>query len=319
MIILGIIVLVVIVLAVFLFVIFAPPKFSDEQIKKDPSAAMTFCQETPEDNKQSNCYLQIANVLALNNADIALQACLAINKENNGGDRKNCIEELAIKQTDQLKAVEICNAFKEDFRTKEHCLGGIKANSGSFSTDSQVAICDSKTGTDQADCYAGIADNYWLTNASKALELCKKITDETTKERCINSFSSSAEIVKMNPELAKIVCDSLVIKNRCYNNVANALASSNPKQAAEICKKIKDDIPISDCYGNVWFYSNDLTINNYDFTVGMCNVLTLKKDDCLRRIEGVFIDINRTKAAEVCKLMSVSASSGCLQEVGRSS
>ena len=50
MIILGIIVLVVIVLAVFLFVIFAPPKFSDEGILKDPSAAMTFCQESPAQN-----------------------------------------------------------------------------------------------------------------------------------------------------------------------------------------------------------------------------------------------------------------------------
>lgn len=319
MILAGIIALVIIVLAVSLFIIFAPPKFSEKEILKDPSAAMTFCQETSEDNKQSNCYLKIAEVLALSNTDTALQACLAINKENNGGDRKNCIEELAIKQTEQLKAVEICNSFKEDARTKEHCLGGIKANSGSFSADSQIAICDSKTGTDQADCYAGLADDYWLSNASKALEMCKKIIDETTKERCVNSFSSSPEIVRLNPEIAMIVCDSLVLKSRCYNSVANALASSNPKQAVEICKKIKDDIQISECYSSVWFYSNDLIINNYDFTVNMCSVLTLKKDDCLRRIEGVFMDINRTKAGDVCKLMSASNSPGCLQEVGRSS
>jgi len=317
-IIIGIIVLVVIVLAVFLFIIFAPPKFSEKEILKDPSAAMTFCQETSGE-KQSNCYLKIAEVLALNNTDIALQACLAINKDTNEGDRKNCIENLANKQTEQLKAVEICNSFKDDTRTKEHCYGGIRANSGSLSTDTQIAMCDSKTGTDQADCYAGIADSYWLNNASKALEICNKIIDESYKERCVNSFSSSSEIVKLNPEIAMIVCDSLVLKSRCYNNVANALASSNPKQAVEICKKIKDDIKISDCYGSVWFYSDDLTINNYDFTVNMCSVLTLKKDDCLRRIVGVLMDIDRTKAADTCKLMSSSASSSCLQDVGRGS
>lgn len=316
MIILGIIVLVIIVLAVFLFIIFAPPKFSEEEILKDPSAAMTFCQKTSGD-KQSNCYLKIAEVLALNNTDVALQACLAINKDTNNGDRKNCVEGLANKQTEQLKAVEICNAFKDDARTKEHCYGGIRANSASLSTDTQIAMCDSKTGTDQADCYAGLADGYWLNNASKTLEICNKIKDESIKERCLNGFSSSPEIVKLNPEIAMIVCDTLVLKSRCYNNVANALASSKPKQAVEICKKIKDDIQISNCYGNVWFYSNDLTINNYDFVVSMCSVLTLKKDDCLRRIEGVFININRTKAADVCNLMSASASSSCLADVQR--
>lgn len=316
MIILGIALFVVIILAVIIFIIFAPPKFSEKEILKDPSAAITFCQETQGD-KQSNCYLKIAEVLALNNTDIALQACLAINKDSNDGDRKNCIEGLANKQTEQLKAVEICNAFKDDARTKEHCYGGIKANSGSLSTDTQIAMCDSKTGTEQADCYAGLADNYWLNNASKALEICNKIKDETIKERCVNSFSSSPEIVRLNPEIAMIVCDSLVLKSRCYNNVANALASFNPKQAVEICKKIKDDIQISNCYSSVWFYSNNLTINNYDFTVSMCSVLTLKKDDCLRIIAGVLMDIDRTKAGDTCKLMSSSASSSCLQDVGR--
>jgi len=56
---------------------------------------------------------------------------------------------------------------------------------------------------------------------------------------------------------------------------------------------------------------------NYDFTVSMCNVLTLKKDDCLRRIVGVFMDLDRSKAEATCKLMSTSSSSGCLQEVER--
>lgn len=318
MIIIGIVLLVIIVLSVSFFIIFAPPKFSEKEILKDPLAAMAFCQKTSE-QKQSNCYLKIAEVLALNNTGIALQACLAINKDTNGGDRKNCIEELANKQTEQLKAVEICNSFKEDTRTKEHCYGGIKVNSGSLNTDTQLAMCDSKTGTDQADCYAGLADNYWLNNASKALEICNKIIDESFKERCVNSFSSSIEIVKLNPEIAMVVCDSLIIKSRCYNNVANALASSNPKKAVEICKKIKDDIKISDCYSSVWFYSDNLTINDYNFAVNMCSILTSKKDECLRRIAGILMDINRAKAADTCKLMSSSASSSCLQDVGRSS
>jgi hypothetical protein len=316
MILIGVGLLVIVVLAISFFVIFFSSNFSEEDILNDPAFAITFCQESPAE-KQTDCYLQIAEVLALNNSDIALQACLAINKDIDDGDWKNCIENLANKQTEQIKAVEICNSFNDDAKTKEHCYGGIKINFGSFSADAQLMMCDSKTGTDQSDCYSGLADDYWLSNASKALEICNKINDETYKERCVNSFSSSPEIVKLNPEIAMIVCDSLVLKSRCYINVANALASSDPKQATEICKKINDDIQISDCYSNVWFYSNDLTINNYDFTVSMCNVLALKKDDCLRRIEGAFIDVNRTKAAEVCKLMSSSASSSCLQEVGR--
>jgi len=313
MIIVGIIV-VAIVLAVFLFIIFAPPKFSEENILKDPSAAMTFCQKISGD-KQPNCYLKIAEVLVLNNTDIALQACLAINKDTNNGDRKNCIEDLANKQTEQLKAVEICNAFKDDTRTKEHCYGGIMANSPSLSTDTQLAMCDSKTGTDKDNCYRGVAEDFLTTNPTKTVEICKKIQNNNLRDNCLENIISLPEVIKANSALGINICDSVTLKSRCFNSLAQTLSGSDPKQAAEVCKKLSDDVQISNCYGNVWFAFDSVVLQNPDFTISLCNALTIKKDDCLRRTAVVFVDTNKTKTAEICRLMSASASLGCLQSV----
>ena len=103
---------VVLLIAILLFA-FYPQKLSEKSILESPLAAVESCK-TLSNSQQDSCYLKIAEVLALNNTDIALQACLAIGTDTNDGDRKNCIEELANKQTEQLKAVEICNAMASD-------------------------------------------------------------------------------------------------------------------------------------------------------------------------------------------------------------
>jgi len=301
----------VIILAVVGFFIFSKGGLSEKEILENPQKAIDFCKESPPD-KQNDCYFYVADTLK-NSSTFALDACLAITEE---GNKKDCIDMLVSFETNQTRAVEICNSMAGDKNFREHCYGAIYASSD-VNKETELLMCEQKTGTDQGNCFAGIADNYWLTNASKSLELCKKITDENIKERCLNSFSSSPELVKMNQDLALTVCDSLVLKSRCYENVANALASSNPKLAVAVCQKIGDDMQISNCYSSVWFYSNDLTIANYDFTISMCNILTIKKDDCLNQMVRVFIDLDRTKATAICKLMSASASSSCLQNVQR--
>ena len=306
------VIVVILIASIASFFLFFNNGLTEEKILANPQEAMTFCGSSPSD-KQNDCYFFIAETLK-NSSTISLDACILISDE---GNKKNCIDMLVGFETNQTRAVEICNSMASDKNFREHCYGAIYANSNNVEKETELLMCEQKSGADQANCFAGIADGYWLTNASKSVEICKKITDESIKERCLNSFSSSIELVKMNQDLALVVCDSLVLKSRCYENVANALASSNPQKAVEVCKKIGDDLQISNCYGSVWFYSNDLTIANYDFTISMCNILTLKKDDCLNRIVPVFIDLNRTRAAEICKLMSPSASSGCLNSVGR--
>jgi hypothetical protein len=320
---------------------------TDEQIIKDPAKAMSTCSKSI--SNQNECYIRISKVLS-DNSDLAFQACSAINEQEkdpqhslmgkcildllaaqNNSDvklsickkieekdwKKMCIEQVANEEKNQSKAVEICNEITDDNNLREHCYGGVLTNFQNVSVDIKLAMCALKTGMDKDNCYRNVAEELLAINTSRSMEICNKISDKNTKDACLNNFLSSPELVKINPSLAVSICDSLTLKSRCYNDVARALSGSDPKQAVEICKKLGDDVQISDCYGNVWFYSNTLVVENYNFTITMCNILTLKKDDCLRRIVSVFIDIDRTRAAEVCRLMSASSSNGCLQEVNR--
>jgi len=305
----------VVLIAIFLFV-FYPQKLSEKSILENPSAAVELCK-TLSNSQQDNCYLKIAEVLALNNTDIAIQACLAISTDTNDGDKKNCIEELANKQIEQLKAVGVCNAMASDKNFREHCYGGIIANSGNLNSDTQLLMCDSKTGMDKDNCYRGIAESFLLLNVSKNIEICNKISEKSLKDNCLNNIIGNPEIVQANPNLAVSICGSLTLKANCYNYVAQTLSGIDPKQGALICQKLSDDVQISNCYGSVWFSFNDIVVQNYDFTISLCNILTSKRDDCLRRASGAFMNIDRAKAEAICRLMSASSSSGCLQEINR--
>jgi hypothetical protein len=304
--------LVVIGLAVSLFIIFAP-KFSEQDILKDPSAAMAFCSTSG--GKQSGCYSKIAEVLALNNTDIAVQACLAINTDANDGDMKNCIQGVAYKQTEQLKAIEVCNALKNDTRFRENCYGGIMSNFPDLDIEAQLSMCDSKAGTDKDNCYRGLAESFLLSNVSKSIEVCNRISGKSSRDNCLNNIIGNPEIVQADPNLAVSICDSLALKANCYGYVAQTVSGTDPKKGALICQKLSDDTLIANCYENAWFVLTGTVLQNPDFSVSLCNALTVKKDGCLRRAAEVFISTDKAKAAEICRLMSASASPGCLQSV----
>jgi hypothetical protein len=303
----------VVVLIGILLLVFHPQKLSERSILENPSAAVELCK-TLSNNQQSNCYLKIAEVLALNNTDIAVQACLAISADTNEGDRKNCIEELANKQTEQLKAVEICSAMADDKNFREHCYGMI-ASSGNLNSDAQLLMCDSKTGMDKDNCYRGVAESFLLSNVSKNIEICNKISEKSLKDSCLNNIIGNPEIVQANPNLAANICGSLTLKANCYSYVAQTLSGVDPKQGALICRMLSDNVQISNCYSSVWFSFNDIVVQNYDFTISLCNALTSKRDDCLRRASEAFMNTDRAKAEAICKLMSASSSSGCLQNI----
>jgi len=311
--IIGIVVLVVL-LAVAAFFIFSPKGLSDKDILANPQSAMEFCQKSPLD-KQTDCYFKLANLLAVNNSDIALQACLAINTSTNEGDKKNCVEMLAGSEKNQTRAVEICNSLAEDKNFREHCYGAIMASSGNLDTETQLLMCDSKTGMDKDNCYRGFAENFLLSNISKSVEICNKISEKSVRDGCLNNLIGNPEIVQANPNLAISICGSLTLKANCYNYVAQTLSGIDPKQGVLVCQKLSDEVQISNCYGSVWFSFESTIIQNYDFAISLCNFLTIKKDDCLRRTYGVFINSDRTKAEAICRLMSSSSSSGCLQDV----
>jgi len=312
LIIIGIIVL-AIALAVVFFLILFPKTLSKEDILKNPDKAMEFCAKSSSD-KQLNCYLQIADVLKTENSDIALQACMLINVE---GDKKQCIENLAFAQPEQTKAVEICNSMKEDTKFREHCFGGVMANFPNVNSDTQLMMCNSKTGSDKDNCYRRLAEGFITTEPSKSIEICNKITDKSARDGCLNDILSNPEIIKSDVNRAVGICDLMTLKDRCYMYVADTTSAIDPKKAAQICQKSSDDVQILNCYNNVWFSSSSLVVSNYDFTINLCKVLTLKKDDCLNKMMPFFIDTDRTKAAEICKQMSSSASSLCLQSVNR--
>jgi len=312
LIIIGIIIFVIFLVFVF-FLILSPKAPSKEDILKNPDKAMEFCAKSPSD-KQLNCYLQIADVLKTENSDVALQACMSIKIE---GDKKQCVEDLAFAQPEQTKAVEICNSMKDDTKFREHCFGGVMANFPNVNTNTQLIMCDSKTGTDKDNCYRRLAEDFIPKDPSKSVEICNKITDSSIRDGCLNNILSNPEIIKSDVNRAIGICDSMTLKDRCYMYVASTTSAIDPKKAAQICQRLSDDVQVLSCYNNVWFSSSSLVVANYDFTVNLCDALTLKKDECLNMVMPFFIDLNRTKAAEICKLMSSSASSQCLQSVNR--
>jgi hypothetical protein len=307
----GVALALLIIAAILLFVVFAP-KFSEQDILKDPSGAMTFCSKSIG---QTGCYVKISEVLALNNTDMATRACLSISTAKDDGDMKNCIEELAGKQTEQLKAVEVCNALKNDTKFRENCYGRIMANFPTLDTGAQLAMCDAKTGTDKDNCYRGLSENFLLSNVSKSIEVCNKISEKSTKDSCLNSIIGNPELVQANPDLAVSICDLLTLKSNCYGYVAQTVSGINPKQGVLICQKLSDDTLTANCYENAWFVLTNTVLQNPDFSISLCNALTIKRDGCLGRAAGIFMTTDKTKAAEICRLMSASASPGCLQMI----
>lgn len=321
------------------------------QSEEDFRQRLSLCTKFDIDDVKLTCLDTVSSALATADLDLALQACNAIPvpKDSNQGPildclqklirlqnrtapklrickeisrqdwRNNCIEQLANGEKDPRQAMAVCNNISDDQNFREHCYGGIAASSSNLSSDVKLLMCDSRTGTDKDHCYEGVAREIIENDPVKSLQICNRITSMDVKSQCLNDFMSSPELIKANPSLAISVCDSqsIATKSRCFNDVARALSGSDPKQATQVCQKLGDDVQISDCYGNVWFYSNQLVLQNYDFSIGLCKVLALKKDDCLNRIVPVFIDIDRSKAAAVCKLMSSASSSGCLQQVQR--
>lgn len=184
-----------------------------------------------------------------------------------------------------------------------------KPSNGSLST------CDSKTGIDKNNCYKGLAESFLSSNVSKSIEICNKILDKSSQDNCLNSIIGNSEIVQANPNLAVSICDSLTLKANCYNSVSRTVSGIDPKQGALICQKLSDDAQIADCYENAWFASTSIVLQNYDFSISLCNALTVKKDGCLRRAAGIFMTTDKAKAEEICRLMSASASPGCLQMI----
>ncbi|MFH0978050.1 MAG: hypothetical protein V1837_01980 [Candidatus Woesearchaeota archaeon] len=283
----------------------------------DLDLALQACKAmpVPKDSDSGPIYDCLQNLIRLqNNTSPKLRLCNEISRQD---WRNNCIEQLAKEEKDPVQALSVCNNISDDQNFKEHCYGDIGAGSSNLGVDVELLLCEGRTDKDR--CYEGIAREVIDSDPAQSVQICNKISSMDVKSQCLNNFISSPELIKANSALAITVCESQSIstKSRCFNDAARALAGSDPKAAALVCQKLGDDIQISDCYGTVWFYSNQLTLDNYDFALSLCNVLTLKRDDCLNRIVPVFIDSNRPKAVAVCKLMSSASSNGCLQQVQR--
>ncbi len=308
-----ILVVIIAIVAIFLFV--RPKEFSNEDILKNSKGAMDFCKNSPLD-KIDECYYNVAQVLYINNTDASVLACLAISDE---GFKNKCVGDLANKEENPTKLLELCNEITNDDNFKRDCYWKIDPNTKDLSIDTRLSMCDAGTSRDKDDCYKGIAGELWEIDPSKSLEICKNISDVNMKNECLNNFMGSPELIQANPTIAEEVCSlsSLTMKSNCYNNFARALSAVDPKQAAEVCKKLGDDVQISDCYWNVWFSFDSVILQNYDFSVGLCDILTLKKDECLRRNADIFMNSDEAKAEAICKLMSASASSSCLNNFRR--
>ncbi len=303
---------VLIIFGAIAFFIFSNKKLTVEDILENPTKALESCKKLSE-TKQKDCFFLIAETLKFNNTQIAVQACLSLPDEN---DQKGCVEDIAKQQTDSEKAIEVCNSLNEDQRFVEYCYE-IIASSKTLSIATQQSICNSKSGSDKDNCYEGLAQIYFRKNVTIAVNLCKQVSDAARKENCFNTLTNSPELVKANIELALYACEFYLSKSRCYTDVARIVSGVDPKVAVVICKQLTDEVQVMDCYRQVWFSSNSLVLDNYEFNIQLCSFLQTKKDDCLQEVVRVFIDADRDKAEDVCRLMSSSASSTCLQQVKR--
>ena len=326
-------------IAVLLLLTACAPDLSDKRVRLDTAGAMKDCANSP-DSKKDDCFNYIADVLRTTNQDDAFSACAEIKDDNqkrgcfenlyraqNSTDvkvmlckkiiipdmKKGCADELASKIKDANEAIALCNQITDDNNFKEHCLNEVA--SSSTDVTSKIAICEARTGTDKDNCLQNLGTSLFATDPAKGIEVCNKIASADMKYSCLNNFGGSPELIKKYPSYAVQICDSFTLKDNCYMNVADKLAISDPKKAAETCQKLSDEVQISNCYGNVWFISNERVAANYDFSVKLCNVLNLKKIDCFRRIASALKDINPAKAEAACKLITDSSSSGCLQDV----
>lgn len=340
------------VLAVLVLAVFAAgcigQGMTAESILANPAAAMADCAKAPAD-KMDDCYMLISDVLrtvnvtasyeacsgvsspqntqknprqdcvqglidAQNDTDVTLEVCRLIDRDD---WKKSCIEDLANKEQNQTKVIEICGEISDN-NFRQHCYGNI-GNTPGVGADVKLLVCDSNTGTEKDNCYRNVAEGLFETDLPTAIDACNRIADSSSKSACLNIFISSPELVKANTDLAISTCGtfSTVSKNRCYNDLAHTLSGSDQKKAAYVCQKLGDDVQISDCYSNVWFYSNQLVIDNYDYSVSMCNVLTLRRDNCLNNIVSALIDVDRAKAEATCMLMSASSSQNCVNGVHR--
>lgn len=304
---------IIVVLGILAFFIFAPKKLSKEDVLKEPEKSLEACKNL-QDRKQIDCYRFVAETLKTENPDIAVQACLLMGDEN---EKKGCLDDLVYAQTNQNKAIEICNSMKEDVRFREHCYNEIMSKFGEIGTETQLVMCDSKSGMDKDNCYRRIAESFIATEPQKSVDICNKISDVSTRDGCLNQILSNPEIIRANVNFAMSVCDKLTLKSRCFMYVADSMTGTDPKQAAQVCQKLTDEGDRMNCFGMTWLNSNGLVMNDLDFSISLCDTLKVKRDDCLRRLVAVFIDTDRKKAAEICKLMSSSASSQCLLEVSR--
>ena len=319
-----------------------------ESVIANPAAAMADCAKAP-DAQKDDCFMFISDVLrtvnvtasyeactdvsspenskqnprqdcvqglidAQNDTDVTLKVCRLIDRDD---WKKNCIEDLANEEQNQTKVIEICGEISDN-NFRQHCYGNI-GNSPGVGADVKLLVCDSNTGTEKDNCYRNVAEGLFETDLPTAINACNKISDSNSRSACLNIFISSPELVKANTDLAISTCGtfSALGKSRCYNDLARTLSGSDQKKAAYVCQKLGDDVQISDCYSNVWFYSNQLVLDNYDYSVSMCNVLTLKRDSCLNNIVSVFIDVDRAKAEATCLLMSAASSQNCVNGVHR--
>lgn len=317
------------------------PKFSDEQILKDPEGALKTCEGVGGE-QQNNCFLRVSDVVGTTNLAAAMQACSSVKDDNskrgcfdqlikkqNDTDSKlevcknvgfpdmerGCLEDLAKVEKDAKKAMSICNEIKDDNNFREHCLNLVVGSSSDV--DVRLSACGLREGMDKDNCYQGIGTSLFETNPSKGMEVCNKISDKSTRNNCLNFFMSSPELIKANPSLAIEICDSMSLKDNCYRNVGQTLSATDPKKATDVCKKLSDEIQMSDCFNNVWFSFNSRITQDFDFSMSLCASLNLKKDDCYRRVSEAFIDVDKTKAEQACNMMSAAYSQGCLNNIRR--
>lgn len=308
-----------------------------ESIMKDSAAAMQFCAESPKD-KQIDCYFFIADVLKTSDVQTAANACSLVPDEddkqgcfmqtfeaNNATNnraiickkiedenyKKGCIEDTVKDEKDAKIAAELCNEIQNDNNFKEHCINLVMGSASDV--DSKLAACEA---TKSDNCYENMAYEIYDSQPIKSVEICKKISETTKRNNCLNYFLGNPELIKANPTLAISICGEFTLKDNCYRNVAGTLSAVDGEKAVEVCKKMSDEIQITDCFGNVWFNFDSRVIQNFDFSMSMCKGLTLKKDDCYRRIADTIKNYDKAKAERACEMLSsTSASEGCVNNI----
>lgn len=294
-----------------------PPTLSAEEIAADPDKAAEGCANSMKQLRDM-CYYGIAPKMAESWPDKAVQACSNISDSQTAGGCYMAVADV-VYDTDPNIAVNACAAI-ENVRNRDGCYSNVFLRTGRILTNASlaIAICE-KLSDEQDSCYSNIARTLRGTDPDEGVRACQNVKDKYIQYDCFGeAFLRLPDIIKANPDKAIDVCRMLAVsRDSCFYDVANTLRSANPDKAILSCDEMADVLDRDNCYNSVWIGVQS-TVQKYpDESILICAKWSTNNDECYWDVARALSAVNKNKAVEACKkITDASQRKGCRENYG---